>query len=668
MILHKKENIKKSKNTFKRRSLNITLTIVSTFIIVFSLFLIPYGFSQDVDLTNQDSPYAATYQDDSSFTMLNEQSIAISVEQIIDDISTPLMVVSSNDGSDRLFIVDQIGFVWVIDADGKRMSESFLDVRDRMVELNPSYDERGLLSLAFSPNYANDGKIYVHYSAPLREEAPSDWDHTVHISQFTVSDTDSNMIDPGSERIIMAVDKPQGNHNGGQVIFGADGYMYLTIGDGGNRDDEGTGHTESIGNAQDLTKVLGKTLRIDVSQINDESPPQDESYIVFTGNETTGTRSYEIPIDNPFVNNETTPPTFPIQGNIPPEIYAYGHRNPAYATTFSSTSSLVIEAEAGQELFEEVNLIVNGGNYGWRLREGTYCFDPDDPEVPPSDCDTTGYLDEPLIGPIFDGGHDLGVTVIGGTMYWGTSLPLLTGKYIFGYFALSFGGGSGIVLAATPPAGWSIDNMPANSQDLTPEDNEMWTTQQLEIVNAEETNANEFIRGISSDNNGEIYISMSSVLGPDSSETTGRVYRITQAQPMTDITLYGSGVEGWGFTEETMTTPGPQIEFLEGVQYNMTLIGTDGELHNFFVDYNGNGSPDTDEPTSPDFSQTINYQFTPDRTGEFTYYCLYHPTIMYGNASIIPEFSFFAVVVSLIVAATIVLVYRKRSYTKHPQK
>jgi plastocyanin len=127
-----------------------------------------------------------------------------------------------------------------------------------------------------------------------------------------------------------------------------------------------------------------------------------------------------------------------------------------------------------------------------------------------------------------------------------------------------------------------------------------------------------------------------------------------------NITLYGSASQGWGFTQQSMSIPGPQISFEEDQVVNMTLISADGIVHDFFVDYNGNGAPDSGEPSSPTFTSTINYQFTPDRTGEYTYYCSFHPATMHGNTNIIPELSILAVLTLLIASTTIALIYKKK--------
>jgi glucose/arabinose dehydrogenase len=183
-----------------------------------------------------------------------------------------------------------VGQIWVIATDGTLLQEPFLDIQDRLVELRQTYNERGLLGLAFHPAYPQNGRFFVYYSAPLREGAPQDFDHTAHISEFSVSSQNPDRADPGSERIILAVDKPQSNHNGGTLLFGPeDGFLYISLGDGGARNDAAPGHVadwyefNAGGNGQDVTQnLLGSILRIDV----DTGDP------------------YGIPQDNPFVGRE----------------------------------------------------------------------------------------------------------------------------------------------------------------------------------------------------------------------------------------------------------------------------------------------------------------------------------------------------------------------------
>jgi glucose/arabinose dehydrogenase len=476
-----------------------------------------------VDLTNQNSPYAATFANGTSFTTLITPILpSVNIQLVATGFVAPMDVVSANDGTGRLFIVDQIGDVYTVFSNGTKLPVPFLSVKDRMVPLSPGYDESGLLSLTFHPNFTNNGRIYVHYSAPLSPEAPPDWDSAVHISEFTVSTMNPNVVNMSSERILMIVDKPQFNHNGGPVVFGADGFLYIPIGDGGGANDEGVGHTNATGNAQDLTKALGKVLRIDVDHDN----LYNGSTVIFTGNNITGVRPYSIPLDNPFLGN----------ASVLPEICTYGHRNPAYATMYSNSTNVLFIAEAGQNLFEEVDLIVKGGNYGWRLREGTHCFNASSPNNPPSNCSTVGSLGEPLIGPIFEGGHDLGVVVVGGKIYHGSVLPEFRDKYVFGYFTFSPKLiGDNTVFVASPPANWSVSQLPGSATNLQPADIEMWPAQRINIDNALLMNATGIVRAISADQNGELYILASSVLGPDPATSTGTVYKIVPSYPLQNV-------------------------------------------------------------------------------------------------------------------------------------
>jgi glucose/arabinose dehydrogenase len=224
------------------------------------------------------------------------------------------------------------------------------------------------------------------------------------LSEFRVS-SDPNRVDADSERVIMEVDWPFANHNGGQIRFGPDGYLYVPMGDGGGANDVGRGHNPDIGNGQDIASYLGKMHRI---------------YVDNTDN-----KPYGIPKDNPFLGN----------GNESglPEIYAYGLRNAAYAS-FDPKSGLLFVGNAGQELFESIYVIVKGGNYGWNIREGTQCFDPDNSRQPPDECRTTGYRGEPLIGPVVEVGHDVGDVIIGGYVYRGNAMP--------GFWTVSSGTGS----------------------------------------------------------------------------------------------------------------------------------------------------------------------------------------------------------------------------------
>lgn len=317
---------------------------------------------------------------------------AVNLELMADGFTAPLALVSPNDGSGRLFIADQTGLIYILGNDGQLQSTPFLDLGERMVQLGSRYDERGLLGLDFHPDFAQNGRFFVYYSAPARAEAPPRWDHTAHLSEFRVAADNPDRADPNSERIILQVDQPQANHNGGQVSFGPDGYLYLGLGDGGAANDEGLGHP-AIGNGRDRSNWLGTILRLDV----DSAEP------------------YVIPPDNPFIN----------EPDVRPEIYAYGLRNPYRFSFDPGRDGALFVADVGQNAWEEVNLVTSGGHYGWNIKEATHCFRP------ANDCPDTDTGDVPLLDPILEYSHSEGVSVTGGYVYRGQAIPDLVGHYVF---------------------------------------------------------------------------------------------------------------------------------------------------------------------------------------------------------------------------------------------
>lgn len=409
----------------------------------------------------------------------------VGLDLVATGLTSPVQLLEPSDDSGRLLVVDQIGLVRIVTGDGVLLEEPFLDLRDRIVSLMPGFDERGLLGLAFHPDYAANGRLFVYYSAPLRPGGPPGWDHTSHISEFQVS-ADPNRADPGSERIILQIDQPQFNHNAGKVLFGPDdGYLYISVGDGGGANDVGLGHTPVIGNGQDLTNLLGTILRIDVD----------------------GAAPYEIPADNPFI------------GTIGrDEIFAYGLRNP-YRMSFDRGGDRELYiADVGQELWEEVNLGAIGANYGWNIKEGTHCFDPDDPHHSPEECRDTGYLlEDPLIDPVIEypnhhqpGG--IGSAVIGGHVYRGAALPQFRGRYIFGdWSAHHFDEAEGLLLIAQP-----------RKQGL-------WKVAELRIQNRPGGQLGHYVLGFGEDAAGELYVFTTDNVGPTGA--TGNVYRIVRPGP-----------------------------------------------------------------------------------------------------------------------------------------
>jgi glucose/arabinose dehydrogenase len=353
---------------------------------------------------------------DNSSSMPNNQQP--SLQLVTDGLVSPVALVEPPDGTKRLFVVDELGQIWIIGADGKKLSTPFIDISSRMVTLDPAYDERGLLDIAFSPDFKTSGKFYLFYTAPPRPGMPipgspgSTWNSLTRISEFKVSATDPNVADMGSERILVQDDHPYLNHNGGTLAFGPDGFLYISIGDGGNMDDVGNGHvpdwyTVNVGgNGQDIyANLMGDILRIDVNG----SP-------------------YNIPSDNPFVGT-----------NAKQEIYAYGFRNPFRFSFDMAGSHELIVGDEGQSLYEELDLVTKGGNYGWNVKEGTHCFDTDNDLVERASCPSTDTAGKPLIDPVLElvntanpKGGGVGIAIIAGFVYRGTLLPAWQGKYIFG--------------------------------------------------------------------------------------------------------------------------------------------------------------------------------------------------------------------------------------------
>ncbi|HEV2108598.1 MAG TPA: PQQ-dependent sugar dehydrogenase [Thermomicrobiales bacterium] len=311
----------------------------------------------------------------------------ISLTPVVAGFDQPLGVVQPDDGTDRLFVVEQSGQIKIV-TDGEIAPRPFLDLTS-VVGTNGS--ERGLLSLAFHPDYAENRFFYVDYTDTNGDSV---------IARYQVSD-DPGLADPESEQVLMRVDQPFPNHNGGLLLFGPDGYLYVGFGDGGSAGDP-------HGNAQDLGTVLGTILRLDVDPdaVTDETP-------------------YLIPEDNPFVN----------EAGARPEIWAYGLRNPWRFSFDRETGDLWI-ADVGQNAWEEVNYqpaASDGGeNYGWVIREGAHCY-------PEGDTCTT----EGLVDPVAEYSHDLGYSVTGGYVYRGEAVPDLNGTHLFADF------GSGLMWGLT---------------------------------------------------------------------------------------------------------------------------------------------------------------------------------------------------------------------------
>ncbi|MGB4578297.1 MAG: PQQ-dependent sugar dehydrogenase, partial [Methanoculleus sp.] len=283
------------------------------------------GGANATDLTNAGAPQAVKLVGNNTpvttFGNVSGFTPEVSLELVANNFTTAPMMVTTAPGDDsgRLYVVDQIGVVKILDANGTVASEPFLDLRANLANLTPTYDERGLLSIAFHPKFQENGKVYAFYSAPLREGAPEGWSCTNHISEFQVEKDNPDKVNVSSEKILLYIDKSYENHNGGILAFGPnDGYLYISVGDIGRANDVGNAHNPKIGNAQDLTKIYGKVLRIDVDGGNQTpmtSPPvvnetnQTKDFRDFlqptnpTWTTTEG-RFYSIPEDNPFATDK----------------------------------------------------------------------------------------------------------------------------------------------------------------------------------------------------------------------------------------------------------------------------------------------------------------------------------------------------------------------------
>ena len=323
---------------------------------------------------------------------------------------TSAIGVSSAPGDSRLFVIEQTGQVLIVSG-GKKVG-TFLDISTRM----SCCGERGLLGLAFHPNYAGNGRFFVRYTIPSGD---------VRLSEFHVSSS-PNKADPASEKVILTIPHPSyANHNGGRIEFGPDGYLYIGTGDGGSGGDPNN-------HGQALNTLLGKLLRIDVDHA-------------------AAGLAYAIPDGNPFIG----------QAGKRGEIWSYGLRNP-YTFSFDRETHDLWIADVGQDAYEEVDLATAAGgggrgvNYGWSVMEGNHCYKP------ATGCDATGMA-PPLAEYAHGSGDSVGCAIIGGYVYRGTAHPQLYGRYFFGDYC------SGRIwdVAAAGPAQQTPQELPGSGLQIT---------------------------------------------------------------------------------------------------------------------------------------------------------------------------------------------------------
>ncbi len=430
----------------------------------------------------------------------------VGLETVADGLTAPISLQVAEEDENRRFIVDQTGQIHVLGDDGVE-DEPFLDIEDRMVELDEGFDERGLLGLAFHPEFEENGRFFVRYSAPPDEEevpeddVPEEFDHTDLLAEFEADD-DLEEGDPDSERILLRIPQPQFNHNAGPIAFGPeDGYLYVATGDGGGQNDADAGHVEDWydenegGNGQDTEEnLLGGILRIDVDDENGADEEADDEAEADEEN-ADDDRAYGIPDDNPFAEGED------LEGEGLEEYYAWGMRNP-WGMSFTEDGEL-LAADVAQNSFNQINHVQNGGNYGWNVREGRHCFSTDSPNDPPEECpletpedvrggeslldpvieypqhpDDLAYDDDDENGNGDENGNDgnnengeeedvdrgeedeeaeqIGTAVVGGFTYEGDEVDDLEDTYVFGDWSQD-GEGPGTLFLARQPEDWPED-------------------------------------------------------------------------------------------------------------------------------------------------------------------------------------------------------------------
>ena len=416
----------------------------------------------------------------------------VELKLLATELTAPIHLEQIADGSGRMLVVQQDGLVKVMTPDGKVQAEPFLDLRSRMFPVANDFEERGLLGFALHPKFAQNGRFYVSYSAPLRDSAPQNWNHTRRVSEFTASVGSASPVDLATERVLITLDWPSRKHNGGALAFGPDGMLYIGFGD--------SGASHGIGKsviwdafsvpaegltwddlAQDRQSLYGKILRIDIDR---------------------GFPGYAIPKGNPF--NAA-------QGR--PEIWAWGFRNP-YRIAFDQQGNGDFYVTAIAETLWEAAYKVHGpGNYGWPRIEATHCLNRLKPRQPPTQCERKGREGEALEMPVVEyanmqvnhpdsklGIQGVGTAITGAHMYRGKQLPSLRGQLIISDWSASFKQASGQLFVAHPAA-----------------QGKLWSMEKIMQLEGR-------IISLAEDLEGEIYVLTHEGMGPFGN--TGKVYKL----------------------------------------------------------------------------------------------------------------------------------------------
>jgi glucose/arabinose dehydrogenase len=420
------------------------------------------------------------------------------LQLLAQDLTAPIHLEELPDGTGRMLVVQQDGLVKVMLRDGNILPEPFLDLRSRMFALQNDFEERGLLGFALHPQYARNGRFFISYSAPLRDSAPQNWNHTRKISEFTAKIGGVAPVDPLTERVLIAQDWPSRKHNGGGLAFGPDGMLFIGMGDSGASHGFGKSVIWEAFNvpaeglvwdmmAQDKHSLYGKILRIDVDR---------------------GYPGYAIPNGNPLNAS---------QGKS--EIWAWGFRNP-YRMAFDKNGNgdLYVTAIA-ETLWEAAYRVKRPGNFGWPLMEASRCVDRLQPRKPPAQCARQGAGGEPLQMPVVEYPNmqvshpdssalnikGVGTAVTGVRMYRGPAIPLLQGKLVVADWSASFKQASGQLFIAVPQM----------------QNDKQWPLEKVLQIESR-------IISLAEDRNGEIYVLTHEGMGPFGN--TGKVYKLV-AQP-----------------------------------------------------------------------------------------------------------------------------------------